>query len=94
MTLIQSVTDYEIALWGFSTDTNVAEIARFQKRWEILITGHFSETIARQFLLNELNLLNIKDRIKYFTSIYILKCLNKLTVHNLRDKLTLSNELL
>ena len=93
MTLIQSIIDYGITLWGFSSKANVAQIARFQKRCARLITGQFNYTISSQLLLNELNLLNIEDRIQYFISIAIFKCLLKLAPYYLQDKLTLCNEL-
>ena len=93
MTLIQSIIDYGITLWGFSSKANVAQIARFQKPCARLITGQFNYTISSQLLLNELNLLNIEDRIQYFISIAIFKCLLKLAPYYLQDKLTLCNEL-
>ena len=85
MTLIQSIIDYGITLWGFSSKANVAQIARFQKRCARLIIGQFNYTISSQLLLNELNLLNIEDCIQYFISIAIFKCLVELAPYYLQD---------
>ena len=93
MTLIQSIIDYGITLWGFSGKENVKKILRFQKRCARLITGEFDYDVSSQYLIQSLNWLNIKERIEYFVSVTMYKCINESAPSYIKDNVTMFSHL-
>ena len=71
LTSIQPLFDYCITVWGPSSKTNVNTIQRLQNRCARAVTGDFS--------------FEIEERLHYFTSCLMYRCLNGISPRYLTD---------
>lgn len=93
MTIIQSVLDYGLTLYGLSGKTLMSRVISFQKRCARLITGEFDINISSSLLFQELDLLSTSNRIKYFLCISMYKCIHGLLPYYLSDNIMQMSEI-
>jgi hypothetical protein len=77
-TLIQSLLDYGITIWGTSNKMNLEILQKLQNRCARLVTGIFDHNISSASILHNLNWLNVQQRYNYFIGIYMYKIHNNL----------------
>ena len=87
-TLIQSLIDYGITIWGSANQTNIKSVQRLQSRCARLLTGYFYLGISSLEILSQLGLLNVKQRYSFFVCIMVYKSLNDSMPNHICDTLT------
>ena len=87
-TLVQSLIDYGITIWGSANQTNIKSVQRLQSRCARLLTGYFYHDISSLVILSQLGLLNVKQRYSFFICIMVYKSLNDSMPNHICDTLT------
>ena len=87
-TLIQSLIDYGITIWGSANQTNIKSVQRLQSRCARSLTGYFYHDISSLEILSQLGLLNVKQRYSFFVCIMVYKSLNDSLPNHICDTLT------
>ena len=85
LTSIQPLFDYCITVWGPSSKTNVNTIQRLQNRCARAVTGDFSFETSVSYLIKSLGWMTIQERLHYFTSCLMYRCLNGISPRYLTD---------
>ena len=75
-TIIQPHIDYGISIWGGSPTSYILPIQRLQNRSVRAITRSFDWKTSVSGLLNNLKIMNLRQRYNYFISTLMYKCLN------------------
>mgnify|MGYP002051434539 FL=1 len=89
---IQPCIDYAISVWGQTSNYNIQKIQRLQNYAARIICNEFDYVNCRgKDLIKSLNLMNVKQRIDYFTIILTFKSLHGLAPTYLSDEITLNN---
>ena len=60
--LIQSVIDYGLTIWGHTSVNNLLAIQRFQNRAARICTGCYDHDVESSVLIKSLSWLNVKER--------------------------------
>ena len=89
--LVQSVIDYGITIWGRTTENNLQKIQRFQNRAVRICTGCFDYTISSRTLIKQLSWFTVKQRCDYLTGMY--KCVNHIAPDYLCDLFCLNADI-
>ena len=85
---VQSLIDYCITVWGFSSNRNLDLVQRLQNRAARIILGNYSRDVRGIDLVKELGWFNIRQRRDYFTGILVYKALNGLSTEYMSDLFT------
>ena len=80
-TIVQPIIDYGINIYGFTYSSHINKIQSLQNRAAKIITN--CDNTSHSF--TELKWKTFNERRNYFSSIYIFKCLNRLSSHNSED---------
>ena len=67
--LVQSVIDYGITIWGRTTENNLQKIQRFQNRAVRICSGYYNYTISSRTLIKQLSWFAVKQRCDYLTGV-------------------------
>ena len=89
--IIQSTIDYGLSIWGSTNQSNTDMVQKLQNRCIRLLTGCFDYDVRSQEILANLNLMNVKQRLKYFTGLLVFKCLNSYLPYYMSDNIMLLN---
>ena len=90
--LVQSVIDYGITIWGRTTENNLQKIQRFQNRAVRICSGYYNYTISSRTLIKQLSWFTVKQRCDYLTGILMYKCVNHIAPDYLCDLLCLNTK--
>ena len=91
--LVQSVIDYGITIWGHTTENNLQKIQRFQNRAVRICTGCYDYTISSRNLIKQLSWFTVKQRCDYLTGILMYKCVNHIAPDYLCDLFCLNADI-
>ena len=86
--LVLPIIDYGICVYGFTYSTHLERIRRLQRRAARIITSSNDEYSV---LFNELDWHTFDSRRDYFASIFIYKCINKLSANRCQSLFTFLN---
>ena len=78
LSTIQPIFDYCITVWGPFSKENLKIVQRLQNRSARAVTGIFDYQISSSKIIQDLGWMTIKERLVYFTSCLLYKCLNDL----------------
>ena len=67
--LIKSVFDYSITVWGACYKTNLENLQRMQNRCAHICTNNFDFTVSSKEIIKELKWMTIKTQFSYFLGI-------------------------
>ena len=76
LTIIQSLFDYCLTVWGNCPNVYRDQIQKLQNRAARAIFGNFDYTSSVSNMIHELRWMNINQRYQYFTLLLMYKCLN------------------
>jgi len=85
---VQSLIDYCITVWGFSSNRNLDLVQRLQNRAARIILGNYSREVRGIDLVKDLGWFNVRQRRDYFTGILVYKALNGLSTEYMSDLFT------
>ena len=92
--LFQSKIDYCLTVWGHCSKKNLNLIQKIQNRAARIITLNTRNNDVRTSnLLKELGWMSILNRLKYFMSLLVYKCIHGLAPCYLSGRLTFSNSI-
>ncbi len=92
--VIQPCFDYAVTIWGNSTKSNISKIQRIQNRAARIITGNFDYVNHRGIdIVHNLGWMDIEQRIMYFRSLLVYKCIHGLAPDYLRNEVVLLSEI-
>ena len=72
--IILPTIDYAIPVWGWSSQSNINKIQRYQNRVARVITGDFSWEKCGLDIVSSLGWLNVRQRTTYMTNVLTYKC--------------------
>ena len=72
---IQSIIDYCCTVWGHSGSGNLSKLQIYQNRATRVVCKYYDHDINGIDLVRYLGWHTVEDRIKYFTSVLMFKCL-------------------
>ena len=86
--MIQSVIDYGLTIWGQTSQHNLLRIQKFQNRAARICTGYFDHNISSLVLIRQLRWLTVKERRDFLTAVLMFKCTNNTAPNYLCDMFT------
>ena len=86
--MIQSVIDYGLTIWGQTSQHNLLCIQKFQNRAARICTGYFDHNISSLVLIRQLCWLTVKERRDFLTAVLMFKCINNTAPNYLCDMFT------
>jgi hypothetical protein len=90
---IQSITDYCCTVWGNSAKCNLDRVMAYQKRAIRIVSGIHDYNISAIDLMKSLGLQTVYERVHYFTSLIMFKCISGQAPNYLCDHFTLQADL-
>ena len=88
LSLIHTLFDYCLTVWGNSSKQNLYAIQALQNRAARAVTGNFDFESSVSSIISNLEWMNIKQRLTYFQGLLMFKCLNNMAPSYLSDSLT------
>ena len=85
ITIIQSIFDNCLTVWGSCASVYLNQIQRLQNRAARAVTGNFNYTDSVSSLIKTLGWMNIRQRHFYFMCILMFKCLNGMAPERLKN---------
>ena len=81
LTIVQSLFDYCLTVWGNCPNVYRDQIQKLQNRAAHTIFGNFDYTSSVLNMIHELRWMNIHQRYQYFILLLMYKCLNNQAPH-------------
>ena len=89
-TYVQSKTDYELSIWGCTTEVNLNRVQRIQNLLARIICNNFDYIHSRGIdFVRSLKLLTIRERRDYFLCVLMFKCIHGLAPHYVSNDVTM-----
>ena len=88
ITMIQSVFDNCLTVWGSCASVYLNKIQSLQNRAARAVTGDFDFTHSVSFMIKSLGWMNIRQRHFYFICILMYKCLNDMAPERFKQMFT------
>ena len=90
---IQSIIDYCCTVWGHSGSGNLSKLQIYQNRAARIVCKYCDHDIHGIDLVRYLGWHTVEDRIKYFTSVLMFKCLNNIVPEYISDSFTFLSDI-
>ena len=91
--MVQSVIDYGLTVWGHTSKQNILKVQRFQNRAARICTTCYDFNISSSSLIKSLGWLTVTKRRDYLTLVLMYKCISSTAPDYLCDLFTYTNDI-
>ena len=90
---ILPIIDYTSTVWGHCGDNKLKKLQKYQNRAARIITNNFDWSVSGMDVVKSLGWKTLSERVVYFTSTLMFKCLNGLAPNYLSHMFTFHNDI-